>query len=243
MSRRYVDFSVGIESASGGGYRVRAASPQAEAESLTRFEFDLGRLHEALRCRANAPPRRDLFPPAGGPSADLDLVAVGRALFAALFAGAVGELYSAVWSAAQAAGEGLRIRLHLRPQEPELAGLTGIPWEILFDERAGCFPCLNPLNPLVRHLDLPRPVAGAGRGAGRGGDAARDLRSRGAHVQQGFVRQARRRGAYRSRRWRGPSRPLPRRLGKQGLGGTGAVPARIGCAERGGDHERKISGA
>jgi hypothetical protein len=160
MNRRYVNFSVGIESAPGGGYRVRASSPQAEAESLTRFEFDLGRLHEALRCRMNAPsapPRRDLSPP-GGPSADLDLAEVGRALFAALFAGAVGELYSAVWSAAQAAKEGLRIRLHLRPQEPELAWLTGIPWEILFDERAGCFPCLNPLNPLVRHLDLPRPV-------------------------------------------------------------------------------------
>ena len=160
MSRRYVDFSVGIESAPGGGYRVRASSPQAEAESLTRLEFDPERWHEALRRRTSArsePRQRDLSGPAGS-SSDLDLVETGRTLFAALFAGAVGELYSAVWSAAQAAGEGVRIRLHLRPREPELAWLTGIPWEILFDERAGCFPCLNPLNPLVRHLDLPRPV-------------------------------------------------------------------------------------
>ena len=366
MNRRYVDFSVGIERAPGSGYRVRASSPQAEAESLTRFEFDLGRLHEALRRRANAPPRRDLFPPAGGPSADLDLAEAGRALFSSLFAGAVGELYSAVWSAAQAAGEGVRLRLHLRPQEPALAGLTGIPWEILFDERAGCFPCLNPLNPLVRHLDLPRPVerapfrrplrvlvvaaspaglaaldlegeqegmeasrqvrvkvlagvgpeelraellrggyqavhfmghgmndaaegslifstpgggprkvtgnelshlvqgipdlglaflnachsaavptgfaaaslAGAAAALVRGGVPAvrwgcssRSPIARRSPSAQGFVRQARRRGAHRGRRLRGPARPLSRRLGKQGLGGAGAVPARIRSSE------------
>jgi hypothetical protein len=162
MSERYVDFSVGIESAAGGGYRVRAFSPQAEAESLTQFDFDLDRLKEGLRSRMSSalpgPWVRDLAGSAGAPSAGLDLEAVGRTLFAALFTGEVGDLYSAAWSAAQQAGHGLRIRLHLRPRNPELAWLTKIPWEILFDERAGGFPCLNPLNPLVRHLDLPRPV-------------------------------------------------------------------------------------
>jgi len=162
MSGPYVDFSVGIESAAGGGYRVRAFSPQAEAESLTEFDFDLDRLNEGLRSRMSSalpgPRVRDLGSSAGAPSAGLDLEEAGRTLFSALFTGEVGDLYGAAWSAALQAGHGLRIRLHLRPRNPELAWLTKIPWEILFDERAGGFPCLNPLNPLVRHLDLPRPV-------------------------------------------------------------------------------------
>ena len=163
MSGRYVDFSVGIESAAGGGYRVRAFSPQAEAESLTRFDFDLDRLNEGLRSRMSSalPPEprvRDLAGSVAARPEGPGLEEIGRTLFAALFAGEVGELYSAAWSAALEAEHGLRIRLHLRPRNPELAWLTKIPWEILFDERAGVFPCLNPLNPLVRHLDLPRPV-------------------------------------------------------------------------------------
>jgi hypothetical protein len=162
MSERYVDFSVGIESAAGGGYRVRAFSPQAEAESLTRFDFDVDRLNEGLRSRMSSVRPgsrvRDLAGSPGDPSMALDLEEAGRTLFAALFTGEVGELYGIAWSAAQAAGHGLRIRLHLRPRSSELAWLTRIPWEILFDERAGVFPGLNSLNPLIRHLDLPRPV-------------------------------------------------------------------------------------
>jgi hypothetical protein len=162
MTGRCMDFSVGIESTAGGGYRVRAFSPQAEAESLTRFDFDVDRLNEGLRSRmSNAlpgPQARDLAGRTGAPSAGANLEEAGRTLFGALFAGDVGELYAMTWSAALAAGHGLRIRLHLRPRNPELAWLTKVPWEILFDERAGIFPCLNPLSPLVRHLDLPRPV-------------------------------------------------------------------------------------
>jgi CHAT domain-containing protein len=162
MSGRYADFSVGIESAAGGGYLVRAFSSRAEAESLLQLEFDLGGLNERLRSRISSalpgPRVRDLAGGAGSPSAGPGLVELGRALFAGLFTGEVGELYSAAWSAALEAGHGLRLRLHLRPRNPELAWLTKIPWEILFDDRAGSFPCLNPLSPLIRHLDLPRPV-------------------------------------------------------------------------------------
>src|SRR5579863_5335423 len=124
MSGRYVDFAVGIESAAGGGYRVRAFSPDAEAESITRLEFDPDRLHAALRSRmSSALPKsraRDLagsagsMGGAGAATTGPDLTEVGRGLFAALFTDEVGELYSAAWSAALAANQGLRIRLHLR---------------------------------------------------------------------------------------------------------------------------------
>jgi hypothetical protein len=166
MSGRYVDFSVGIESAAGGGYLVRAFSPQAEAESLTEIAFDPERLSAGLRSQISGsrPEPRDchLASGAGPRPSGLDVTEPGRALFATLFAGEVGELYRTAWSAALAAGQGLRIRLHLRPRNPELAWLTKVPWETLYDERAGEFVCLNARVPLVRHLDLPRPVERAG---------------------------------------------------------------------------------
>lgn len=147
MVRRYVDFSVGIESAAGGGYLVRAFSHRAEAESVTKLPFGPGELSDVLEPLAEGVSRE-----ARDPSE------LGRALFAALLPGRVGELYAAEWSAAMNAGDGLCFRLHLRPGNPELAWLARVPWELLFDERAGGFSCLNPLTPLVRHVDLPRPV-------------------------------------------------------------------------------------
>jgi hypothetical protein len=162
----YVDFSVGIESAAGGGYLVRAFSPGAEAESLTEITFDPERLSAGLRSQISGslPEPRDchLASGAGARPSGLDVTELGRALFATLFTGEVGELYRTAWSAALAAGQGLRIRLHLRPRNPELAWLTKVPWETLYDERAGEFVCLNARVPLVRHLDLPRPVERAG---------------------------------------------------------------------------------
>lgn len=148
MSRRYLDFSVGIESTAGGGYLVHAFSHRAEAESVTEFPWGPDELKGVLGTLAAG----------SDPEARPDPAELGRALFAALFPGPVGELYASEWSAARDAGQGLRIRLHLRPGNPKLAWLTRVPWELIYDERAGGFPCLNPLNPLVRHLDLPRPV-------------------------------------------------------------------------------------
>lgn len=161
MIRRYVDFSVGIESTAGEGYLVRAFSPRAEAESATELPFNPTGLSGVLGLLAtgSGPHRlREVYQATSNTQTRPDPVGQGRLLFAALFPGPVGELYASEWSAAMEAGQGLRIRLHLRPRNPKLAWLTRFPWELIFDERAGGFPCLNPLNPLVRHLDLPRPV-------------------------------------------------------------------------------------
>ncbi len=159
MSGRYVDFSITVESVAGGGYLARAFSPQAEAESRTEFNFDPDQLRDELRSRVSGsllePRARDLGGGVGRRHAGSAVMELGQALFTALFAGEVGELYRATWSTARTAGQGLRIRLHLRPRTPELAWLTKLPWETLCDEKAGGFLCLNPLNPLARHLDLP----------------------------------------------------------------------------------------
>lgn len=161
MAQRYLDFSVGIESAAGGGYLVRAFTESAEAESATELPFDSAGLSELMDSMVGSSPFSPIRNLSCAPSdrpAEPDLTGLGRALFAALFPGQVGELYAAEWSTATQVGQGVRIRLHLRPSNPELAWLSRVPWELIFDERAGGFPCLNPLNPLIRHLDLPRPV-------------------------------------------------------------------------------------
>lgn len=159
MIRKYLDFSLGLESAAGGGYRVRAFSRSAEAESVVELPFEPGTLNGVLGALESGSTRvRDLAGPGNTPQTRLSLSEFGRTLFAALFPGEVGELYASEWTAATKAGLGIRLRLHLRPRNPELAWLSRIPWELIFDERAGGFPCLNPLNPLVRHLDVPRPV-------------------------------------------------------------------------------------
>jgi hypothetical protein len=158
MTGKYVDFSVTIEGA-GEGCRVRASSPRAEAENLTRFAFDLEALNEQLRSSiSHALPGPQVRNPAGVTPSSPALKQIGEALFATLLPGEVGALYHATWSEARRERQGVRIRLHLRPRSPELAWLTRVPWELLFDAQAGCFPGLNPSTPLVRHLDLPRPA-------------------------------------------------------------------------------------
>lgn len=163
MARNYLDFSLGFESTAGGGYLIRAASSRAEAESVTELPFNSsgsGVLGPLVLGSSPAHRTRNLHEITSSLQArPAPLELIGRTLFAALFPGPVGELYTSESNAAMVAGHGLRIRLHLRSSgNPELAWLTRVPWELIFDNRAGGFPCLNPLNPLVRHLDLPRPV-------------------------------------------------------------------------------------
>lgn len=157
MVPKYVDFSVGIERTAAGGYLVRAFSPGAEAESVTEFSFDPGGLTGVLESLEVGSVPGDVVR-VSRPRSRLDFKELGRNLFSVLFPAQVGELYASEWSAAVKAGQGVRIRLHLRPANPELAWLTRIPWELIYDDRAGGFSCLNPLNPLIRHLDLTRPV-------------------------------------------------------------------------------------
>ncbi len=158
----YADFSLGIEHAGEARYLVRAFTPDTEAESPTELPFgskDLSGLLTRLASSAasSLTDFRELDGPVGT-EVPSNTVAFGRVLFKILFPGEVGELYSSQWNSATKAGLGLRISLHLRPRNPLLAWLSRVPWELMYDDRSGGFPCLNPLNPLIRHLDLPRPA-------------------------------------------------------------------------------------
>ncbi len=77
----------------------------------------------------------------------------GVALFEALMTGEVRSRFDVSLREAVQQGSGLRLRLRIRP--PELAAL---PWEFLYDPRQAEYLCLSRETPVVRYLELPRPV-------------------------------------------------------------------------------------
>ena len=85
---------------------------------------------------------------------------VGGALFEALFSGDVGDLFD--WCQGKMSGpprRGLRIEIHLDPDEPSLAALVSLPWELLYHRRNREFFGISRYTPIVRYLDVRRPTA------------------------------------------------------------------------------------
>ncbi|HEY4690876.1 MAG TPA: CHAT domain-containing protein [Anaerolineae bacterium] len=77
----------------------------------------------------------------------------GRRLFHTLFAGKVGNLYWASQALAEQQGKGLRLKLRIRPPE-----LVALPWEFLFDTNRDEYVCLSRNTPIVRYLEVERPI-------------------------------------------------------------------------------------
>ncbi|MFQ6016508.1 MAG: CHAT domain-containing protein, partial [Anaerolineae bacterium] len=84
----------------------------------------------------------------------------GGKVFQALFSGRVRNLYDISLGMVSAQRhKGLRIKLHLDPEVPELANLASLPWEYLYQQDTRDFLNLSRRTPVVRYLDVPRPVA------------------------------------------------------------------------------------
>ena len=81
------------------------------------------------------------------------LKAMGTSLFDKLFSTEIRSCYQASLQLARKEKKGLRILLRTEP--PELAAL---PWEYLFDPSAGDFLCLSTETPLIRFLEVARPI-------------------------------------------------------------------------------------
>src|SRR5215211_4243864 len=77
----------------------------------------------------------------------------GRDLLQALLVGEVRTRYEVSLLEARRQNKGLRLKLHIQP--PELARL---PWEFLYDPDRDEYLSLSDKTPLVRYLDLHRPV-------------------------------------------------------------------------------------
>lgn len=153
--RRYLNFDLHIEP-SGQGFRTWALSFQG---SRAEAEFTPPFTHEELReffihiGQPRADIQRDARRP-GQPSKIEVVKDFGGRLFQAVFRDEVRSCLRTSWHDALQAKQGLRLRLHL-VKVPELADL---PWEYLYDTTDNTFLVLSTKTPLVRYLDLPKPM-------------------------------------------------------------------------------------
>ncbi len=148
----YQTFDLLIE-ALPGGYRARVtASPQGQAYADFTLPFTATEL-AAFALTAGRDLRQLRPPEAALPTAaPLDVKTFGARLFDEAFGGEVGKLLQRCLDDVERQGRGLRIRLHVDDQAPELAAL---PWECLYRADQDCFLALSEQTPLVRYMDLP----------------------------------------------------------------------------------------
>jgi hypothetical protein len=79
----------------------------------------------------------------------------GGALYDAVFAGMVGEMFQRSIDEAERDGKGIRLRLHVSETS---SSLYELPWEFLYSRSMARFLVLSTDVPLVRFIDLPQKV-------------------------------------------------------------------------------------
>lgn len=141
---RLRDFDIEIGPAADGRYPVAVLnSPSGQARAAMDFPWGPAELAARLAGLEDAVL-------GGSAAAGQDARTFGSQLFDALLTGEVRTVYDRSRQAVAAPGEGLRLKL--RVNAPELAT---VPWEFLYDPRAGEFLALSRLTPIVRYLELP----------------------------------------------------------------------------------------
>ncbi|HSL84136.1 MAG TPA: hypothetical protein VLF66_15290, partial [Thermoanaerobaculia bacterium] len=84
---------------------------------------------------------------------------LGEALFSALFRDETARrFYSVLGGVEPSETEGLRVRFVFDPADADLTELAVVPWELLYRAETRDFLAQNPVTPVVRSLDVPRPV-------------------------------------------------------------------------------------
>ena len=157
---QYEDFSLKIEPKHGEVYPVIVlSSPAGEGRSSFRMPYDpdevgdvLFDLGQTVRSGGRAPP------PEVSPAATRTRPQqVGDRLFDALFSGSVRSLLDQSLGMTRERQCGLRIKLHIDPEDPSLAFLASLPWELMYRKETRDFLNLSRFTPIVRCLDVQRP--------------------------------------------------------------------------------------
>jgi hypothetical protein len=152
----YEDFSIKIEPQREGLYPVIVLrSPAGQGQSSFRLPVDpdeLGDLGEMVR--STGPKRDAVRHTIQAPDASQALQGIGDRLFNALFAGLARSLFDQSLGMIRERQKGLRIKLHIDPEEASLASL---PWELLYRKETRDFLSLSRSTPIVRYLDVPVP--------------------------------------------------------------------------------------
>jgi len=149
----YDDFVLEIERAAEGGYSVEVSSPAGEARGRLVLPATLDELWAELS-RVAGEVRRGRGGAAAGPP--VALRRLGTQLFQGLFSGPVRSRFdTCLGMIARQRERGLRLKLRIAPDCAELASL---PWEYLYREDTREFLNLSRRTPIVRYLEVPRPV-------------------------------------------------------------------------------------
>jgi len=161
---QYEDFAVQLWAETEADLRVRVVCPQGEAtegrlavpwddegwEAFRRFGQPGGRQQRGATgaLESSRPPTLGLSPE--------DL---GDRLFRLLFQGRVATLWERTRAvAAEHDNRGVRLRLTFDLRQPSVRPHAALPWELLYDRSAGAFLALDGKTPVVRYLDVPKPV-------------------------------------------------------------------------------------
>jgi hypothetical protein len=156
----YEDFSLKIEPKRGDAYPVIVLhSPAGEGRSSFKLPFDPDKIGDILfdlgrTVRGGGQvPLRDVSSAATrtGPQW------MGDQLFTALFSGPVRSLLDRSLGMIHGRQRGLRIMLHIDPEDPSLAQLASLPWEFLYHKETREFLNLSRFTPIFRYLDVQRP--------------------------------------------------------------------------------------
>ncbi|MEO5800606.1 MAG: CHAT domain-containing protein, partial [Gemmatimonadales bacterium] len=156
----YLDFIIRIESRRGDTFVVGIESPAGEGSSEFRLPFAEAEFAALLHAMGHSMrgTREVILPPAAiaehhHPSA------LGDRLFQALFTGSCRDLFNTSLGHIQGRDVGLRIKLHIDPNDPDLVDLATLPWELMYRTETRDFLSLSRGTPLVRYLDVQRPFA------------------------------------------------------------------------------------
>jgi hypothetical protein len=150
----YLDFEINIAPATGREYIVSVIhSPAGEAHETIVFPYETLELNNRLQAVEVALLRSAWKRPKGTTPEEQSVMDLGMGLFDTLITGEIRSLYDV--SQREAAREDMGLRLKLRIQAPELAG---IPWEFIYDHRQEEFICLSRNNPVVRYLEIPQVI-------------------------------------------------------------------------------------
>jgi hypothetical protein len=163
---RYEDFVIQIGPDRGDGHPVQVlTSPAGEGSGVLKLPPGLDRWVNRLRA-SGADVRRKGGRHFAAASDDLEGEGswtardLGDKLFRALFSDQIRGLYDrSLGTVGSRPDRGLRIKLKLDAKDRELAHLASLPWEYLWRTDTQDFLSLSRLSPVVRYLDVPRPVS------------------------------------------------------------------------------------
>jgi hypothetical protein len=165
----YQNFALKIEPRNGNEFPILVLqSPGGEVRGTLgthlplRIAEQLDRLGEAVRRSASRESgARNLVAGEAGSSPLLNPQEIGSQLYDAIFSGPVLGCFEhslGLIGDDDAANRcGLRIALHLAPEDPDVVALASLPWELLYSRDRREYLCLGTRSPLVRSFDIPRP--------------------------------------------------------------------------------------